>query len=112
MRFIKKNRIIHLQAQAGKLLPGGLIDQSTVSWIPLPDINVYRSKDGVDYHTLNYYNRKIDLNDVDLADSYVVTGNLKICSITFNMLNYEVLFSKRCGIESFGVSPIFRSTSK
>ncbi|XP_017851839.1 uncharacterized protein LOC108606329 isoform X1 [Drosophila busckii] len=78
LRFVKKNRIFHLQIQEGQLLPRGAINQSTVAWRPVDDYKIFDRNvaKGVDYHTLNYESRSIDLDDIMKADdnSFVVTG--------------------------------------
>lgn len=35
-RFVKKNNIMYIQVQEGKLLPNGIIDPDTVTWVPIP----------------------------------------------------------------------------
>ncbi|XP_062134531.1 uncharacterized protein LOC133844517 isoform X2 [Drosophila sulfurigaster albostrigata] len=78
VRFVKKNRIFHLQIQQGELLPRGLINESTVEWKPVDNYEIGDSnaKEGVDYHTLTYQNRAIDLDEVTKPDdtTFVVTG--------------------------------------
>ncbi|XP_034119056.1 uncharacterized protein LOC117578045 isoform X2 [Drosophila albomicans] len=78
LRFVKKNRIFHLQIQEGQLLPRGTINATTLEWRPvenykISDRNVAR---GVDYHTMSYESRSIDLDDIMKTDdnSFVVTG--------------------------------------
>ncbi|KMZ08681.1 uncharacterized protein LOC6740015 isoform X1 [Drosophila simulans] len=77
LRFVKQNRIFHLQIQEGELLPRGTVNQSTLEWKPVEKYNVFdrHVKNGVDYHKLSYEKRTIDLDDVDTEDnSFVVTG--------------------------------------
>ncbi|XP_032580152.1 uncharacterized protein LOC6620262 isoform X1 [Drosophila sechellia] len=77
LRFVKQNRIFHLQIQEGELLPRGTVNQSTLEWKPVEKYNVFdrHVKNGVDYHKLSYEYRTIDLDDVDTEDnSFVVTG--------------------------------------
>ncbi|XP_034101872.1 uncharacterized protein LOC117566450 [Drosophila albomicans] len=78
VRFVKRNRIFHLQIQQGELLPRGLINESTVEWKPVDNYEIGDSsvKEGVDYHTLTYQNRAIDLDEVTKPDdtTFVVTG--------------------------------------
>ncbi|XP_051859532.1 uncharacterized protein LOC127565400 [Drosophila albomicans] len=52
IRFVNKNHIFHLQIQRGELLPRGLINKSTVEWIPIDNYEIGNSnvKEGVDYH--------------------------------------------------------------
>jgi len=78
LRFVKKNRIFHLQIQQGKLLPHGVIDIKTVEWKPVDDYEIDGKNivNGVDYHALHYYNRSLDLDNVmsQNDNSSVVTG--------------------------------------
>ncbi|XP_022223780.2 uncharacterized protein LOC111075028 isoform X2 [Drosophila obscura] len=77
LRFVKKNRIFHLQIQEGELLPRGGINHTTLSWKPVENYNIFDRdvKKGTDYHTLSYESRSIDLDDVNTDDnSFVVTG--------------------------------------
>ncbi|RZC38220.1 uncharacterized protein BDFB_003195 [Asbolus verrucosus] len=91
LRFVKHNRIIHLQIQEGKLLPRGNIDLTTIHWVPveeykITDRNVFNSQD---YHTLTWEKRVIDLDDLVADDGYLVTG------VRFKMigshLNFEIM---------------------
>ncbi|KAJ3646680.1 hypothetical protein Zmor_024256, partial [Zophobas morio] len=90
LRFVKNNRIIHLQIQEGKLLPRGNIDMSTVHWVPVEDYRITDSHvaNGQDYHTLTWEKRAVDLDDLVADDGYVVTG------VRFKMigshLNFEI----------------------
>ncbi|KAH8370848.1 hypothetical protein KR093_005218 [Drosophila rubida] len=107
VRFVKENRILHLQIQQGELLPGGLIDNSTVDW---EEVSNYKIDDpsvreGVDYHTLSYQRRSIDLDDVRIDDdkTLVVTG------VGFQVLdghlNLKVRFSKFDFVEGQLIDP-------
>ncbi|KAH8312106.1 hypothetical protein KR044_009409 [Drosophila immigrans] len=96
VRFVKKNRIFHLQIQQGELLPRGVINASTVEWKPVDDylISGARVNEGVDYHAMSYRSRGIKLGDVMKQDDtqLVVTG------LQFNVgdkiLDLKVQFSK------------------
>ena len=76
MRFVKKNRIIHLQIQQGKLLSQGRIDNARLEWIETPNFNVSDTgiKNGVDFHEFSYSKRAIDFDDLRASDEYVITG--------------------------------------
>ncbi|KAH8312800.1 hypothetical protein KR044_012978, partial [Drosophila immigrans] len=78
VRFVKKNRIFHLQIQQGQLMPLGVINESTLEWKPVDD---YKITDpnviaGVDYHMLNYDSRSLNLDTVVRFRKikYFVTG--------------------------------------
>ncbi|XP_034671383.1 uncharacterized protein LOC117903453 isoform X1 [Drosophila subobscura] len=104
LRFVKKNRIFHLQIQEGELLPRGGINHTTLSWKPVENYNIFDRdvKKGTDYHTLSYESRSIDLDDVDTDDnSFVVTGvrfrvvgahlNLEACYSEFDFKTGQLL---------------------
>ncbi|XP_023032660.1 uncharacterized protein LOC6644823 isoform X1 [Drosophila willistoni] len=77
LRFVKLNRIFHLQIQEAELLPRGAVNESTLEWRKIDSYNIFDRdvKKGVDYHTLSYESRSIDLDDIYTDDnSYVVTG--------------------------------------
>ncbi|XP_062127616.1 uncharacterized protein LOC133839978 [Drosophila sulfurigaster albostrigata] len=95
VRFVKKHRVFHLQIQQAKFLPHVVINESTVEWIPVDeyDINDPSVKEGIDFHTLSYQSRALDLDEaLKTADStFVVTG------VRFQLLdhlNLKVHFSK------------------
>jgi hypothetical protein len=76
LRFVKHNRIVHLQVQEGRLVQNGEIDPTTVRWVPVED---YKSLDktiyeGQDYHTFSWEERGFELHDVMVDEGFVVTG--------------------------------------
>ncbi|XP_062125983.1 uncharacterized protein LOC133838773 [Drosophila sulfurigaster albostrigata] len=105
VRFVKKNRVFQLQIQQGQLLPRGAINESTLEWKPVDDYEIYDStiKVGVDYHTLSYQSRAVDLDEVTKTDdaTFVVTGvrfqvidghlNLKVRFSKFDFLKGEIV---------------------
>ncbi|KAH8310365.1 hypothetical protein KR044_000989, partial [Drosophila immigrans] len=97
VRFVKKNRIFHLQIQQGQLLPRGGINESTVEWKPVDDYKIddVNVTEGVDYHALSNEKRRINLDEVidkySLKLRYLVTG--VSFSIRFYGLSLNVLFS-------------------
>lgn len=79
VRFIKKNRIVHIQIQEGQALPRGLVNESTISWQPVPSVTVHKDQedsieDGLGYATLSYQERALDLDDLHAPDGHVITG--------------------------------------
>lgn len=74
VRFIKEKRVIHLQIKEGKLEPGGLIDNDTISWVPVSSIDVDNWLDKHKFHTLRYESRSLDLDDLVAPKNYVLTG--------------------------------------
>uniref|UniRef100_A0A2M4A7E9 Putative secreted protein n=2 Tax=Anopheles triannulatus TaxID=58253 RepID=A0A2M4A7E9_9DIPT len=76
LRFVKHDRVIHLAVQQGTLMPQGEIDNRTLEWVPPRMFSVLSKgiRDGLDYHTLTYDNRSMDLDDVQVYPGYVLTG--------------------------------------
>jgi len=93
LRFVKKNRVIHLQIQEGKLLPRMIINATTLNWKEPEDYKIDDGKmfDGQDYHTLTWKNRKMDLDDLEADDGYVLTG-MKSC---FKVLVHWILLYRK-----------------
>lgn len=72
----KVNQIVHIQIQEGQLLPRGNINKTTVAWKPVDtfsrlDKNV---KNGIDYHTLAWEKRGLDLDDLVSDQNHLITG--------------------------------------
>lgn len=76
LRFVKKNRVIHIQIQEGELESRGLINASTLNWKPVSEYKLLDRgiRNGLDYHTLSWDKRAIDLDDLIAPISHVVTG--------------------------------------
>ncbi|XP_026816219.1 uncharacterized protein LOC113555852 isoform X2 [Rhopalosiphum maidis] len=78
LRFIKVKQMFHLQAQEGVLSHRGTIHEPSRQWIQVPGSDFsYKNKtlkDGVDYHTLTYEARTIDIDNVIAPENTVVTG--------------------------------------
>ncbi|XP_070072687.1 uncharacterized protein [Drosophila takahashii] len=93
LRFVKHNRVLHLQIQEGELLPQGIIDAS-VKWKPVDKFEVSDEnvKKDVDFHMLSFEKRFIDLDEVKVENQYVVTG-LRF-RVVGTHLNLEAQFSK------------------
>ncbi|KRK06713.1 uncharacterized protein LOC6525374 isoform X2 [Drosophila yakuba] len=101
LRFVKQNRIFHLQIQEGELLPRGTVNQSTLEWKPVEKYNIFdrHVKNGIDYHKLSYEKRTIDLDDVDTEDnSFVITGvRFRVVGTHLNLEAYYSEFDFRTG---------------
>ncbi|CAG9812538.1 unnamed protein product [Phaedon cochleariae] len=77
LRFIKHNRIFHLQIQEGELLPYGYIDNSTVRWVPVDDFRITTPgvKKGQDYHTMDHEERTMFMDNLAVEkQNHVITG--------------------------------------
>lgn len=88
VRFVKKNRIIHIQVQDGELLERGLVNASTLSWQPIIEFNLTGNgvRNGMDYHTMTWDKRSMDLDDIHAPMDYVVTGvRLRIIGTHLNL---------------------------
>lgn len=92
LRFVKKNRIIHLQVQEGKLLPRGKIEIDTAHWIPVEEYKITDKKifNGQDYHTLSWEKRAIDLDDLEADEGHVLTGKLMVNFVNLHNI-YELI---------------------
>ncbi|XP_071446967.1 uncharacterized protein [Hetaerina americana] len=91
LRFVKVNRVIHLQIQDGIVLPGGIVNASTVQWRPIipfkiNDPGIVR---GEDYHAMSWEQRAIDLDDLVGPQGSVLTG-VRLRLLGGN-LNLEIL---------------------
>lgn len=85
MRLKKVNGVIHIQIQEGELLPRGAINTSTIEWQPVDAFSIMdsRVKNGIDYHTMVWEKRALDLDDLlSSLQDHLLTGNLK--SILFS----------------------------
>ncbi|KAL1497449.1 hypothetical protein ABEB36_008421 [Hypothenemus hampei] len=81
IRFIKKNRILHLQIQEGKLLSHGYIDQSTVHWVDVDDFKITDEDitSGQDFFTMSFGDASMTMDEIEVKTLHVVTGvQLKI----------------------------------
>nr|XP_044251074.1 uncharacterized protein LOC108065941 isoform X1 [Drosophila takahashii] len=76
LRFVKINRIFHLQIQEGELLPLGVINETTIQWKPVDAYTITDNdvKESVDFHMLTYEKRSIDLGELKVENNSVVTG--------------------------------------
>ncbi|XP_043641072.1 uncharacterized protein LOC122611804 [Drosophila teissieri] len=94
LRFVKKNRIFHLQVQEGELLPRGAINETTLQWKPVDSYSTLDKNvtDTVDYHKLSYESRSLDLGDVKAENNSAVVTGLRF-RVMAGHLQLEVQFS-------------------
>lgn len=88
VRFKKVNRIIHIQIQEGELQARGFVNASTLSWKPVSDYKLLDRgiRNGLDYHTMSWDKRAIDLDDLVAPNSHVVTGiRLRVVGTHLNL---------------------------
>lgn len=74
VHIVKIDGVIHLQIKQGHAEPFGQVNHTGATWKTLPPLDTHTAKDGVDYLTLNWQYRAIDLDDVNAPDGHVVTG--------------------------------------
>ncbi|KAG6449172.1 hypothetical protein O3G_MSEX005930 [Manduca sexta] len=74
LRLVKIGRVFHLQVHEGTLKERGSVEPS--GWVPVNkfDPNDPGMMDGIDYHTLTYEKRAIDLDELDSPEGHVLTG--------------------------------------
>ncbi|XP_046814386.1 uncharacterized protein LOC124422239 isoform X3 [Vespa crabro] len=91
IKLTKLNQIIHIQIQEGELLPRGDINSTTVTWKPVDTYTVYDSdvKNGIDYHTIVWEKRAIDMDDLKSPENHLLTG-IKLRMIG-TRLNLEIM---------------------
>ncbi|XP_018339502.1 PREDICTED: uncharacterized protein LOC108746909 isoform X1 [Trachymyrmex septentrionalis] len=93
IRLKKINQIIHIQIQEGQLLPRGGINESTIEWQPVDAFSIMDShiRNGVDYHTIVWEKRAVDLDDLSAVPDHLLTG------VRFRMvgsrLNLEIMIT-------------------
>lgn len=70
--------MFHLQVEEGLLGPRGYIHELSRRWVDLPGPGFSYTneslRDGVDYHTLSWTSRAIDLDNVVAPKNMIVTG--------------------------------------
>lgn len=74
LRLVKYGRVFHLQISEGTLGERGTVTPG--SWVPIQkfDISEMGIREGVDYHTLTYERRAIDLDELDSPRLHALTG--------------------------------------
>ena len=99
----KVNQIIHLQIQEGELVARGNINKTSISWKPIEAFSVLDSnvKSDVDYYTLAWEKRGLDLDDLVPAQDHLLTGvkfrtvgsrlNLEIMVTPFNFTTGKLI---------------------
>ncbi|KAI4457300.1 hypothetical protein MML48_8g00016303 [Holotrichia oblita] len=70
IRFAKRNRIIHLQVQQGELLPYGVINATSLEWVPvdnfkITDRYVYNKQD---YLKMTWKDKAVDLHVIQISN--------------------------------------------
>ncbi|CAK9812221.1 hypothetical protein ANTQUA_LOCUS7165 [Anthophora quadrimaculata] len=91
IRFKKVNQIMHMQIQEGELMPHGNINKTTMEWKPVNAFSILDSNitNSVDYHTLSWEKRGLDLDDYVLDGRYLLTG------VKFRMLGSRLNLEAR-----------------
>ncbi|KAI5639122.1 hypothetical protein NE865_08322 [Phthorimaea operculella] len=89
LRLVKHGRVFHLQISEGTLGERGAITPG--NWVPVSKFDPADAgvQNGVDYHTLTYEKRAIDLDELDSPTGSVLTG------VRFRMLGSHLHFEIR-----------------
>ncbi|XP_045448290.1 uncharacterized protein LOC123656677 [Melitaea cinxia] len=89
LRLVKYGRVFHLQISEGTLGERGTVTPG--SWVPIQkfDISEMGIREGVDYHTLTYERRAIDLDELDSPSLHALTG------VRFRMIGAHLHFEIR-----------------
>ena len=76
VRFVKKNRVIHLEIEQASAFKEGNIDPETREWLQAPIIDVTNStQEELGYFkTMKYEERALDLDILTAPVGYVITG--------------------------------------
>lgn len=74
VRLIKLGRVFHLQISEGSLGERGSVTPG--DWVPVPKFDPADPgvREGMDYHTLTYEQRGIDLDELDSPMGHILTG--------------------------------------
>ncbi|XP_046483075.1 uncharacterized protein orion isoform X2 [Neodiprion pinetum] len=95
IKFVKVNKMIHIQIEQGQLLGSGTISNVT-EWKPVESYSIYSDGviEGTDFLTLSWHQRAIDLDDLKAPPGHLLTGvkfrklgahiNLEIMTTPFN----------------------------
>lgn len=118
----KVNKIMHIEIQEGQLLPRGIINKTTVAWKPVVPFSILDKnvKNGVDYHTLAWVKRGLDLDDLVSNQDHLITGlrfrtigsrlNLEIQVTPFNFTSGKL--SQPSSVNSFWIGNDFTNRSQ
>ncbi|XP_022837838.1 uncharacterized protein LOC111364988 isoform X3 [Spodoptera litura] len=74
MRLVKLGKVFHIQIYQGKLVERGFVESSEEVLAQAFDPEQAGVLEGVDYHTLTYERRAIDLDELDSPSGHVLTG--------------------------------------
>jgi len=76
VRFVKRNRIIHLEIQQATALPEGNVDEDSMEWIeaPILDVTNKTQQDSGLFKELSYEERALDLDKLSASTGSVITG--------------------------------------
>ncbi|CAH1638020.1 unnamed protein product [Spodoptera littoralis] len=74
MRLVKLGKVFHIQIYQGKLVERGFVESSDEVLAQAFDPEQAGVLEGVDYHTLTYERRAIDLDELDSPSGHVLTG--------------------------------------
>ncbi|KAL5280737.1 hypothetical protein ACFFRR_004635 [Megaselia abdita] len=93
IKFVKKNKVFHLQIQQGRLMPFATIDKNSVGWKIVENVNVTTSKDNIDFYTINDDKGAINLDFVKSSIETEVMTGVKI-DVVENHLTIGITLTK------------------
>jgi len=80
VRFVKKNRVIHIQIEEAMALPEGGVDENSRTWVEPPAITDSDLTTNRHVFTMSYEQRALDTDSLSAPSGHVVTG-LKLRNI-------------------------------
>ncbi|XP_049872982.1 uncharacterized protein LOC126371706 isoform X5 [Pectinophora gossypiella] len=89
LKLVKLGRVFHLQVAEGTLGERGVVTPG--NWVPVQKFDPLDPgmRDGVDFHTLSYERRAVDLDELDSPAGSILTG------VRFRMLGAHLHFEIR-----------------
>ncbi|CAF4907893.1 unnamed protein product [Pieris macdunnoughi] len=89
LRLVKHGRVFHLQVSEGRLGERGAVTPG--GWVPFNkfDVDDPDVRENVDYHTLSYERRAVDLDELDSPYGHIMTG------VRFRMIGAHLHFEIR-----------------
>ncbi|XP_047503173.1 uncharacterized protein LOC125048534 isoform X1 [Pieris napi] len=89
LRLVKHGRVFHLQVSEGRLGERGSVTPG--GWVPFNkfDVDDPDVRENVDYHTLSYERRAVDLDELDSPYGHIMTG------VRFRMIGAHLHFEIR-----------------
>ena len=74
IRFVKKNRVIHMEIEQATALGEGDILQESREWVEPPTLDVNNDTTSQQIMTMTYEQRALDIDKLEAPPGYVITG--------------------------------------